>query len=1280
MSLNLPLASPQYTILRTNGQPAYAGDMLVSLFANTVLLSGQTTTDLTTPASWGQFNYSALTGTYTNVYIEQSLLMGVVNDITQATYYGRVRLPATSSIIYASESSAKFPVGTYFWVINNYVPQYRLSRPSTLDPATAIELTDFDQGFSQPWPKVVGLQTAYAGYVDTGTNKLRLGFDASASYPVKSGDSISSYGYFFPAGATVLAGSTASAIVIVDLPVGEQWAQLDVASSAGSQRRYFGIKAHNTSSTPPDTGFEGGSIEGDISRGWTCTLPAFTGVDNLLPNTTAIVWRTNEQYGGTSRALYGGGSATITTKALTSNVVTLTTSATHPFAVGQQVIVAIGDTTFDGTYTITGTPTGTTFTYAKTHANVGSTGASGMAVVNPNNVLFVGWLQGETDNTASDPNYVVTSTANMTFTSIGPRLTRTVAQLLAFTLNASPTLWGQIVNLTVWRALAHFLQWYNTASFLCDITFDDRSDTFLFPVITTQGGNMYASPAAIAAQINALIEFGPAGQINIAREAAYLDQTARNNLTVVANWQADDGFVVDRQFDPAPAIGRADGDGLFYNSFSGGTPSGYTVRAPGFAQGESQGTATLSNQILAATSDPNAALLELEQRIGNKFEFDNLSEFLDIEHPAGYVALPFIPARSQVFTWTLDTTLAGPNGVNRIVYTTSTLWTIDSVRLQYSVREGSYTSRVRYRRVSRIGDRGANTTQPDPGSIQPALPDLGLPAFSFEFPEFTFPDVGLLDSQIDPSSLLTAPGKVAKFDGSELVIKSPTQAFYLTNFIAKKTPNSVLITPSGLGSYQIQAILVDPFSPSTQIGCYVLANNGSSSAIWYSPNVAASSPVWTKGATYGDTHTIIRAGNVAGSVLTYTTGVDISSGDACATGFDWAIPFDFTLGDQLGWHSFGPFGGCWYIWTGDGWINNLVGGACNSQWTAGAQYDFAAQADVRSVSGYIEFSDGSDNQLFCVGTNNANQSPFGGATTQADTSFGHPSVTNLCATPFSLRGGVPPGPLSNGLWPLDSIQVTWNTHFQTNVKLNKIIIAGNGTPPPVSFTQSNVRSSTDYGATVSSRIVVGNKPGQLGGFDVQRAGGVSYAAAQGAVYKASSLGGAYTSWFSVPGGSNPTCLIIPYYKRGSTTLKNTSTSTPDVVAACSNGKLYWIDGATAAATDITPSGMTAFDNANCVTTSYGTHLAVFGKVSGVYHLFTSTNSGSSWTDRITLTAPHFIRGRRGDNRVVYYGGGNHGQLYLSVDNPIDYSSTWDSAGMSIRNMPTSGIDGFDVVG
>ena len=78
---------------------------------------------------------------------------------------------------------------------------------------------------------------------------------------------------------------------------------------------------------------------------------------------------------------HGQLSASVTNKALTSNVATLTTSTAHNFKPGDSVTVTGVDVAFDGTFTILATPTATTFTYAKTSTDVSSTADTGTATV-----------------------------------------------------------------------------------------------------------------------------------------------------------------------------------------------------------------------------------------------------------------------------------------------------------------------------------------------------------------------------------------------------------------------------------------------------------------------------------------------------------------------------------------------------------------------------------------------------------------------------------------------------------------------------------------------------------------------------------------------------------------------------------------------------------------------------------------------------------------------------------------------------------------------------------
>ena len=80
--------------------------------------------------------------------------------------------------------------------------------------------------------------------------------------------------------------------------------------------------------------------------------------------------------------------ASVTNKALTTNVATLTTAAAHGLCVGMQITVSGVDATFNGNYKVATVPSATTFTYAKTASNVASAAVSPPGTVTSNVIHF----------------------------------------------------------------------------------------------------------------------------------------------------------------------------------------------------------------------------------------------------------------------------------------------------------------------------------------------------------------------------------------------------------------------------------------------------------------------------------------------------------------------------------------------------------------------------------------------------------------------------------------------------------------------------------------------------------------------------------------------------------------------------------------------------------------------------------------------------------------------------------------------------------------------------
>lgn len=147
----------------------------------------------------------------------------------------------------------------------------------------------------------------------------------------------------------------------------------------------------STPSTSPSTGaltvIGGVGIQGDINIAGNVTFGGagttletstlavadpliFVGNDNI---TDAVDLGLIKEYG---TALAATLTNTVTNKALASNVATLTTTTAHTLAIGDIVVVGSVDATFNGTHVVTSVPTSTTFTYAKTNANVASAAVS----------------------------------------------------------------------------------------------------------------------------------------------------------------------------------------------------------------------------------------------------------------------------------------------------------------------------------------------------------------------------------------------------------------------------------------------------------------------------------------------------------------------------------------------------------------------------------------------------------------------------------------------------------------------------------------------------------------------------------------------------------------------------------------------------------------------------------------------------------------------------------------------------------------------------------------
>ena len=148
----------------------------------------------------------------------------------------------------------------------------------------------------------------------------------------------------------------------------------------------------------------------------------------------------------------GALTASISFVARTSNVVTITTSGVHGFVTGDYVTVAaVTNTGFNGNFTVASTPTTTSFTYAQTAANVGTTADTGTVTdlsyvnltTNVTGTLYPNF--GGTGAATLPTGNLVVGNATSTVSTIAPALN---GESLIVTAGASVTAGSFVIGAT----------------------------------------------------------------------------------------------------------------------------------------------------------------------------------------------------------------------------------------------------------------------------------------------------------------------------------------------------------------------------------------------------------------------------------------------------------------------------------------------------------------------------------------------------------------------------------------------------------------------------------------------------------------------------------------------------------------------------------------------------------------------------------------------------------------------------------------------------------------
>ena len=196
----------------------------------------------------------------------------------------------------------------------------------------------------------------------------------------------------------------------------------------------------------------------------------------------------------------------ITNKALTTNVATLTTSTAHGLSTGMMITVSGVDATFNGSYRITSVPTSVTFTYAKTATDVASTAVSPAGTGTAEIIHFIDYNAGTDDRVyaiCDDGQYAYWVT---NATSGGASKIHVYKKLLTDDSSVSPTLMFNATGIVVTNAVIEFTkerlvmaannkvyEFATSATSLPTAVYTHPNDSFVYTSITSSGSAIYLS-------------------------------------------------------------------------------------------------------------------------------------------------------------------------------------------------------------------------------------------------------------------------------------------------------------------------------------------------------------------------------------------------------------------------------------------------------------------------------------------------------------------------------------------------------------------------------------------------------------------------------------------------------------------------------------------------------------------------------------------------------------------------------------------------------------------
>lgn len=801
------------------------------------------------------------------------------------------------------------------------------------------------------------------------------------------------------------------------------------------------------------------------------------------------------------------------------------------------------------------------------------------------NIILLGRLRQSDDQQAADETHALLSETRLTIEGPMAQLARLQQLTFEVRFDATPTIWGDIKDLTIWRAVHFLFSEFSTFENLHSLSFSNSGTTYRFFGSKTQGGNILAAVNDLAESINAALQMNGAGIAEVNRHASMIDTGERELLVTVANWTTEDVLEVQYQHDHVLTVGRVQASGGSYNTTSGKIADILAI-APGVAQNYADGQSNLARQILTANASKIAAQNELRQRAGFALAKAQTIDRLTITHPDGYYWLT--PSCNQWYTFTLDAEGKRP------AFDTTTRWLLVEITTTHSGALGTKAVQATYIRET-TGPAG-QAIEPKPTTQTPInipmLPPTPLPGFSI-------PPIWLPENPTDDQQpLYDEPLGVIPKDGNAGVCWASGQLLRATNMLKTSRPNCEDITPDGLQGNILQ-FAFDPFGR----GGYLL--DGTQADWCYNFDFTASNGSWSVVSGFGSYSAGVGwRGTLSGSVYALLLERTFSSRVVKRVAVTINVTGGLTAGANV------------LI------LNSALTILSNQALVIGTNtYVWSGTTTTTSIR--INPNDTTVNfTVTSIEISGEGSNPIGADNCGSSVDATLWECPDVFANPVEWTQGASIGDGYTSIEPTSTADVLYAYS-------------------PIAET----KYSTDRGATWAAADAVGSPPGSFGGIAAITIGAAVLAGADNQVMIATSGGGAYSAYGSaMPTGADPNALLIPRRTFGSTTGNNSGTSTPEYLVASAaltagNAALWKVTASGATFTDITPTTGGQYGkavSARCLAMPWynGLRIITLLQYGSNRKLAVSVNTGSTWAFSANLNASaNWLAIRKGDQQM-----------------------------------------------